>query len=117
MISDFDISVPKRKPERIEMFNLRNKNCQEIFTKETDVNAQLVDCFENELPFEVQTRNWLKTFNDILFKCFKKVRVVKNNKKDKTETLMKERISLKQEVKLSTVDEDMKIKIELSSFI
>ena len=49
MIADFNISIPKRKPERVEMFNLRNEACQQLFTKETDENSQLVECLENNL--------------------------------------------------------------------
>jgi hypothetical protein len=69
MYVDFDIAIPKRKAEQLEVFNLRNKTCQ----KETDENTKLLECFENELPLEVQSRNWLKVFNSILYKCFKKV--------------------------------------------
>ena len=112
MIADFNISIPKRKPERIELFNLRNENCQKLFTKETDENNLLVECFESNLPFEVQCEKWLKTFNSILYKCFKKVRIVDNKKKkNKNDTLLKERVDLKKEVKLSSVSEEMKMKI------
>ena len=38
------------KPECQEMFNLRNKQCQEAFRKETEINADLLNCFETELP-------------------------------------------------------------------
>ena len=69
MIADFNISVPKRKPERVELFNLRNKECQEMFSKETEENTQLVECFQNDLPLEIQSKHWLKTFNTILYKC------------------------------------------------
>ena len=65
MIADFNISIPKRKPERIELFNLRNENCQKLFTKETDENNLLVECFESNLPFEVQCEKWLKTVNTV----------------------------------------------------
>ena len=50
MLGDFDISVPKRKSERVEMFNMRNKKCQEIFSQETEENPELTECFENQLP-------------------------------------------------------------------
>ena len=33
MIAEFSISVPKRKPRRVEMFNLRNRVCLEAFLK------------------------------------------------------------------------------------
>ena len=45
MFADFDVSVPKRKPQRIELFNLRNTECQGRFTDETTNNEQLVKCF------------------------------------------------------------------------
>ena len=113
MYVDFDIAIPKRKAERLEVFNLRNKNCQDLFTKETDENTKLLECFENELPLEVQSRNWLKVFNTVLYKCFRKVRVTNNvKKKDVKEKIIFERIELKKKSKLNTISEDMKIKIE-----
>ena len=36
MIAEFAIYLPKRKKERIEMFNLRNKKCQKLFTEEME---------------------------------------------------------------------------------
>ena len=53
-IAELNISVPKRKPERIEMFNLRNKRCQDLFTLETENNTDLIECFQNEMPFDTQ---------------------------------------------------------------
>ena len=92
MIADFDISIPERKPERIELFNLRNEDCQKSFTKETNENNLLVECLENNLTFEAQCQNWLKTFNTILHKCFRKICVVNNEKKkDVKEKLLNER--------------------------
>ena len=83
-----------------------------MFTKETEECSKLVDCFENELPLEVQSRNWLKLFNNILYKCFRKVRVVNNSKKKAgNEKLLHERIELKKESKLSTVSEEMKLEM------
>ena len=74
-------TVAKRKPERIELLNFRNKACQEMLTKETQEDTQLIKCFENELPLEIQSKNWFKLFNLKLYKCFRKIRVGKNNKK------------------------------------
>ena len=53
----------------------------------------------------------MKTFNSILYKCFRKVRICENKKKsgnDKS-ALMKERIKLK---KAKPIDAEMKLKIE-----
>ena len=89
--------------------------CQEAFKEETEVNEELVNCFENELPLEVQSKKWLKTFNSILHKCFRKVRIVRNKKKSKNDEkdLIQERIKLKNEAKKVVIDEAMKQQIEI----
>ena len=114
ILAEFSILVPKNKPERIELFNLRNKNCQKLFTQETHVNTQLVSCLENNIPFEVQCRNWLKTFNSVLYKCFKKIRLVKNDKikNNNKVKIFEEQNKLKNEVRITTISEEMKSKIE-----
>ena len=84
-----------------------------MFSKETEDNVQLIECFENDLPLEIQSRNWLKLFNSILFKCFRKIRVVNSNKKKgETDKLLHERIELKSKAKLVTISDEMKMKIE-----
>ena len=60
MIAKFNLKVEKRKPDRQEMFNLRNKACQEAFKDATDDNPELLSCFENNLPVEVQSNRWIK---------------------------------------------------------
>lgn len=95
------------------MFNLRNKRCQDLFTLETENNTDLIQCFQNDMPFDTQCRKWLKCFNSTLYKCFKKIRVVKSvRKKEENETLLNERIELKREAKLQSISEEMRIKIK-----
>ena len=100
IIANFDISIQKQKPERIEMFNLRNTNCLELFTKETQENTYLVKCLENGLPLEKQSKDWLKIFKSILYKCFRKIRVV--DKEQHETNLVRERLELKSKVKSQT---------------
>ena len=68
MILEIAIEFSKEKPERQEMFKLKNKECHEVFKKETEINAYMLKCFENDLPIEIQSKKWLKTFNSILEK-------------------------------------------------
>ena len=112
-ILEMNLEFEKRKPERVEIFNLRNKACQQVFYEETTDNSQLLEIFQTDLPFEIQSKKWFKTFNSILHKCFRKVRIVNNKKKEMTasQNLMRERITLKNNVKSDTIDEDMKEKI------
>ena len=114
IIAEFNLSIPKRKVDRIELFNLRNKECQEMFTEETHRNTQLVECFENNYPFEIQCKMWLKTFNTILYKCFRKIRIVKNDKKNVLKVnLIKEHNDLKKKVKDSKISEETRNQIKL----
>ena len=113
LIMEFDLKVCQRKPEREEMFNLRNKTCQEAFKEMTENNKKLLECFTNDSTLEFQSKKWNKLFNSILFKCFRKIRIVKKKKeRGKTENLLKERLKLKNSMKSSQIDEEMKVKIE-----
>ena len=67
-ILELDIKVEKKVPAREEIFNMKNKECQEAFKVETDTNAELLE----DLPFEIQCKRLFKAFNNILHKCFKK---------------------------------------------
>ena len=96
------------------MFNLRNTVCQEAFKQETENNAALLEVFETELPFEIQSKKWFKEFNNILHKCFRKVRIVNNKKKENCEanSLLTERVELQKKVKAVIIDDDIKKQIE-----
>ena len=109
-ILELDLQFEKRKPERVEMFNLKNKRCQDNFYEETDDNSELLEILKTDLPFDIQSKKWLKTFNSILYKCFRKVRIGNNKKKENsgTQNLMMDRIKLKNDIKSNTIDEEMK---------
>ena len=94
-ILELDIEFSYRKQERKEMFNLKNKACQAAFKMETEHNDNLAKVFDNDLPFEVQCNIWFKNFNDILHKCFKKVRIVNSKKKEvaSNKNLLVERVN------------------------
>ena len=73
LILELKLEYSAQKPERREYFNFRNKVCQGEFKKETEINSQLLECFENQLSVEMQCKKWLKTFNSIVYKCFRKI--------------------------------------------
>ena len=114
LILDIKLEYSIQKPERQEFFNFRNKVCQEAFKKETDTNKDLLKCFENELSAEMQSKIWFKTFNSIIYKCFKKIRVSPNKKKNinSKNKLLRERTSLMKNSKLKNITEASKKQIE-----
>ena len=81
LILEMKIEYFNKKPERREVFNLKNKESLEMFKKETENNSELLRCFENKMSIELQSKNWYKTFNTILQKCFKKVRICEKDQK------------------------------------
>ena len=114
LLLELELNYSTQKPERKEFFNFRNKVCQEAFKRETDINRQLLDCFENELSAQMQSKIWLKTFNSIIYKCFRKVRMCKNKKEPATNknTLLRERKDLLKNIKAKNVSEALKRQIE-----
>ena len=109
IVAKFDILIQQRKQERTELFNLHNKDCLKLFTKETQENTHLVKCLENGLPLEEQSKDWLKVFNSILYKCFRKIRVVDNKKQEKD--LVHKRLELKSKIKKENMSDEMKTEI------
>ena len=116
LIGTFNIEISKTKAAREEMFNLRNKKCQEAFKNATENNPELVNSFNNDLTFEKQTKNWQKMFNSLLYKCFRKVRIVgkKNIEENKVKMfeMMKERTTKKKELGKIDIDDETREKIK-----
>ena len=68
----------KVKETRAEMFNLKNKTCQEAFKEATTKainNNYLSSVFEEEGDVDTVTEKFMKRLNKIINKCFRKVRI------------------------------------------
>ena len=79
------------------------------------MDNQLLECFENELSVEMQCKKWLKTFNSIVCKCFRKIRIGTNRKQifSNKNTLLRERIEKIKESKAKDISEELKKQIEV----
>ena len=66
LIMEMNIEVNQKKPERVEIFNLKNKQCQEAFKEETEQNRQILECFMDELPVEKQCNYRFKQAGTVL---------------------------------------------------
>ena len=96
IFSVFDISyqnVMYKKPRR-ELFNLKNKECQEIFSEVTECNLKLQKCFNAEKPFPKQCQTFFKTLDGILHQSFRKVRVGKTIEKSDIQDLLNEKLKV-----------------------
>ena len=83
VILELDINYIVKKPDRIETFNFRNKECQEHFFDITNTSNQLSKCFQKDGNFATQAGKWFKTLNGTFHKAFRKIR--HTNKKKPTE--------------------------------
>ena len=108
LILELEIKEDEEKPKREEIFNFRSKIGQETFQRETEKNQNLLDCFDNNKPIEIQIEKWKDSFENILKKCFKKIRITPKKTITKTEDLLRERVELKREERKAEIDENMK---------
>ena len=111
LVLDLKINGQHFKMKREEMFNLRNKASQEAFFKETQQNQELLKCFDGKSSFENKSKKWKSNVDRILQKCFRRVRIIKKKKETKTEQLLLKRVKYKNDLKSSTIKEEMKMKI------
>ena len=112
MILEMKMKEKIKKIERKEMLNLRNKQCQEIFKVETENNQELLECFDNDKPLESQAIKWKKSVNNILHKCFRKVRISRKREKRNLDMFLTEKVDLKRKLKSNIIDEETRKRIE-----
>ena len=75
----------KVREKRVELFNLKNKACQEAFKEATTGainNNFLSSVFDEEGNIDLLAEKFLKRLNKVIYQCFKKVRI--KEKVDKT---------------------------------
>ena len=101
----------EKQHERIEMFNLRNKNCQQIFKEYTSKSDILSTCFKTQESVETQFEKWQKKFNKCMHACFRKIRVTtKERKLSKLDILMKKKKEIMKKKHLGKIETE---KLEL----
>ena len=111
LLLEMELSEGREKPKREEILNLRNRVCQEAFKVETENNEDLLNCFKNNFTIEEQFEQWKQIFDNILQKCFKKIRITPKKTKTKIEELLKERVELKKETRKIEMDENKRDEI------
>ena len=88
----------KVEKKRVEIFNFKSKECQEKFTRETSQGTYLSEVFSDVSEnVDVQTKHFLKRFNNIIHKCFNKIRITKSKKNNVIDNLFDQRRKLKKQ--------------------
>ena len=58
---DLSLQIPVYREERKEIFNFKNRDCQEVFFNLTEHSTSLRDCFQNSSSIEKQGKKWFKS--------------------------------------------------------
>ena len=109
-----DLMFTKIKTERVEIFQFRNKEAQNLFKTLTSNTEEFTDCFENELTFDEQASKWRETLEHFFQKAFKKIRISNkpNKKQSDINQLMAKRRILKKKDLLNEKEEEELVKLE-----
>ena len=96
MVASFNIQFQNMnlKKPRQELFNLKNKECQEIFTEVSENNFKLRKCFKSDQSFPLKCDVFLKSVQGMLHQCFRKVRVRKMKEKTEIQDLLDEKLKI-----------------------
>ena len=76
---DLNLEVVKDKPERLELFNFKEKESQEKFRVLTSETSKFTECFSGKIPLEKEIDNWRKVLKSFCHQSFKKIRIKQKN--------------------------------------
>ena len=85
---------------RIEIFNFRNSECFNTFKEITENCQELLECFDelDNTNLNEAASKWLKVLNNIIQKCFTKIRVNRERKNKDLDKLFSDREKEKERI-------------------
>ena len=114
---ELDLKFSSEKPERIEYFNFKDADSQEVFRKSTSETEDFTKVFLDGAPLKHQIENWRKVLNLHCKKSFKKIRIRKKKIKpinssiayliNKRNILSKDKFNIVTEEKIKCLDEEI----------
>ena len=105
MLTKFNLKWKRNlRKDRVEMFNLKDFSCQKKFFELTSSSDYLSSVFDTEDDVDKSVERFLKRLNDVLHKCFRKVRITEKVNAE-YEDLMKRRNSLRKKHDNESIEE------------
>ena len=84
LVTEFEMKHNANTNNKVELYNLKNTECQNIFKKYTSNTRMLSSVFVAEEDINILTNRFIKKLDGCIKHCFKKVRVSnKNNSETK----------------------------------
>ena len=103
------------KHQKINLFNLKNKDCLKKFKEETTGNNYLSKTMDEEQDLNQATKSLMNRLDKILHKCFRKVSVKENSSENKQEELYKKWKNLKNKTDKTSVEETKNIEEQIGN--
>ena len=100
---------------RIEMFNFKNIEDFKIYQNNTEQNDELLECFKNVVDFNAACKKWLKVFNNIIRKSFKKIRISKSKNSVDLDQMFAKKESIKQRIIEAEHSDDLDVLMQLET--
>ena len=105
IITKFNLKWRKNlQKDRVEMFNLKDFSCQKKFFELTSSSDFLSSVFDTEDDVDKSVDRFLKRLNDVVHKCFRKVRITEKANTE-YEDLIKQRNSLRKKHDNESIEE------------
>ena len=86
---DLDLKFVSEKPQRVEIYDFKNKESQMKFRKLTSETDDFSKCFMNETPLWSQIKMWRRVLETYCKKSFRKIRIRKEKIKPLKQNISK----------------------------
>ena len=101
------------KLERKEIFNFKNDKEFRKFQENTENNDVLLKCLQGFSDFYSACNKWLKTFNDIVRKSFRKIRITGSKNPVQLNLLFQKKELMKQKMDKAVKNKNLEVLFEL----
>ena len=109
VVMNVDLQFNVKKPERIEYFNFKNKECQEKFYRETESSNDLYKTLERGGAVCQSAEMWFSNLKSKFHKCFKKIRLTSKPKMSEISKLLDQRRTILASCKSASLENREKL--------
>ena len=114
IVTEFNIETKREKKEKLEIYNLKNKECQRKFKNYTSDSKMLSTVFDDENEdIDVLTKRFMKKLDGAIAMSFRKIRIG-NKRANKEEMLYNKRRELKNKVDTKSKDDLEEVNEEIA---
>ena len=105
LISTFKLTWNRKsKVQRVELFNIKDSEGQSKFKEATNQGTYLSEVFDDNSDLDISTNIFIERLNNVISKCFKKVRITDKPNKDLDDLFKKRKILRQKDDEISKAE-------------